>query len=78
MSTRLKNYEKKRVRNKHYMSLMKTERKKCLAAIIGKKDNVGTQLGKMDSVLQKLKSKGILHRKTSARLMSRIAKKITT
>jgi small subunit ribosomal protein S20 len=76
MSTRLKNYAKKNLRNKHFVSQMKTERKKYLSTVkTGDMAEKKIALAKIDSTIQKLKSKGIIHKNKASRLISRLAKR---
>lgn len=75
MATKLSNCEKKALRNKHFLSKMKTERKKYLAATQQNKEASKSLFKSLDSTLQKMKSKGILHKNKVSRLLSRLAKK---
>jgi small subunit ribosomal protein S20 len=64
---RLRQSEKKRVRNQAAKTRIKTEVKKALAG----EDNLAI------SVIDRAAAKGILHRNTAARKKSRLAKKLT-
>ncbi len=76
MAARLKNYEKRALMNRHFLSNMKTERRKYLKLIEGKKmEEAKSAFSNLDRTIQKLKSKGIIHRNKASRLLSRLAKK---
>ena len=68
--------ETRRLRNNSVDSEIKTYAKKLLAAIItGNKDEVAATLLKATSVIDTASSKGVLHRNTASRKISRLAKK---
>lgn len=75
MSTKLDNYKKKNMRNKHFMSKMKTEKNKYLSGIKTGDANTPKLMNILERTIQKIKSKGILHKKKASRLISRLAKK---
>ena len=78
MSIRLKKYEKNRMRNKHYYSIIKTERKKMLSLIniSSDKDAIDQSFKKFDRTLQKMKSKGFLHINKVGNILNKTAQKI--
>ncbi len=68
--------EKRRLRNSHVKSTMKTNIKKALAAI-GDKDKsaLGDAVKTAISYLDKASSKGVIHKNQASRRVSRLAKK---
>lgn len=73
-----KQNEKARVRNLSRRTAIKTSIKKVLTAL-EKGDSVESTeklLGSVAAQLGRAKSKGIVHRKTAARKLSRLAKKV--
>ena len=76
MSARLDNYKKRNLRNRIGISKIKIKRKKYLNAIESKDENSGKLLQELDKTIQKAKSKGIIHKNKSKRLISRLAKKL--
>jgi small subunit ribosomal protein S20 len=78
MSARVDNYEIKKQRNKHFLSSMKTQKKKFITLIDAKKqEESSTALVVLDKTIQKLKSKGIIHKNKASRLVSRLAKSLS-
>jgi small subunit ribosomal protein S20 len=68
--------EKRRLRNSHVKSTMKTHIKKALAALNEKdKANVEAATGTAISYLDKASSKGVIHKNQASRRISRLAKK---
>lgn len=68
---------KKRIRNRHIRSTVKTAVKEVRAAIEERAvDKAGEALSEAVSVIQRAGSKGVLHRKTVARKVARLAKAV--
>ena len=75
----IKKSAKKALRNQSAKSELKTETKKFLDLISSKKmDEAKKQLIHLISQLDRAKSKGIIHRNTASRKISRLMKKIKT
>ncbi len=72
-----KQNKKRRMRNKSAMSLMKTKVKALLTAV-EEKDGVKARasLKEAISTISKTASKGIIHKNTAARKISRLTKKV--
>ncbi|MFQ5648819.1 MAG: 30S ribosomal protein S20 [bacterium] len=68
---RIRRSEKSRQRNKHYKSMMRTEIKRVLSA--ESKDEAASAFTKTQSLLDKLVTKGIIHRNKAANQKSRLA-----
>ena len=76
---RAKQNEKKRVRNLDIKTLVKSSVKKVRAAV--EKNDMGEAqkaLEKAIPVIQKARTKGVLHGNTSARKISRLTKEVNT
>ncbi len=70
--------EKKRIRNNERKSAIKTAIKKVMAAIEGKDIDVAQALLKdVQAKLSRAKSKGVIHKNTASRKISRLAKKVS-
>jgi small subunit ribosomal protein S20 len=68
--------EKRRLRNSHVKSTMKTTIKKALAAVNDKdKGNVEAATKAAIACIDRASSKGVIHRNQAARRVSRLAKK---
>ncbi len=68
--------EKKRLRNSHVKSTMKTYVKKVTAATDGKeKGSLETSFREAISYINKAASKGVIHKNTAARKVSRLSRK---
>jgi len=65
---------KKRIRNRHIRSTVKTAVKEVRTAVSEK--NAGEILSNASSVIARAGSKGVLHKKTVARKVSRLAKAV--
>ncbi len=76
---RAKQNEKRRVRNLDIKTLVKSSIKKVRVAV-EKKDVEGAQkaLQKTIPLIQKARTKGILHKNTSARKISRLTREVNT
>ena len=75
----IKKSAKKALRNQSAKSELKTETKKFLDLISSKKmDEAKKQLNHLISQLDRAKSKGIIHKNTASRKISRLMKKIKT
>ncbi len=73
---RARQAEERRLRNSHYKSTMKTYAKKAVISMGSKDTNLlGEDLKKAISYIDKTASKGVIHRKTASRKISRLTKK---
>lgn len=73
----IKKSAKKALRNQSVKSGLKTETKKFLDLIQSKKiEEAKKQLNSLASQLDKARSKGIIHKNTASRKISRLAKKL--
>jgi small subunit ribosomal protein S20 len=69
--------QKRRLRNRHFRSMMRTEIKKLRKAIdAGDASNAAASLPETVSVIQRLAQKGIIHKSQAARRVSRLALQI--
>jgi small subunit ribosomal protein S20 len=76
---RARQNEKKRLRNAALKSLLKTSAKKVLLAVEEKNpEEARKALGHAIPIIQKIASKRVIHKKTAARQISRLAKKVNT
>ncbi|HOV89900.1 MAG TPA: 30S ribosomal protein S20 [Syntrophorhabdaceae bacterium] len=74
---RARQAEERRLRNSHYKSTMKTYVKKTMTSMGSKDiDRLGEDLKKAISYIDKTASKGVIHRKTASRKISRLTKKV--
>ncbi|RMF61646.1 MAG: 30S ribosomal protein S20 [Calditrichaeota bacterium] len=73
---RIRRNEKSRQRNVHYKSMMKTYIKKVLAA--ESREDAESRYRKATSVLDKLVSKGIIHRNKAANQKARLARYVNS
>ena len=77
MATRLHKEQQNRMYNKSAMSAVKTIKKKFLILIEKKEfDNASSIFINLESQIQRLGNKGILHKNTASRLISRLALKL--
>jgi small subunit ribosomal protein S20 len=75
----IKKSAKKALRNQSVKSELKTETKKFLDLVSAKKtDEAKKQLNFLVSQLDKTRSKGIIHKNTASRKISRLMKKLKT
>ncbi|MBI4964859.1 MAG: 30S ribosomal protein S20 [Desulfomonile tiedjei] len=74
---RMQQNEKKRIRNMSYKSKVKTAVKRFLLAKEENAADAQALLVRAESLLHKGVSKGIFHRNTASRAISRLAKKLT-
>ncbi|HOP85668.1 MAG TPA: 30S ribosomal protein S20 [Syntrophorhabdaceae bacterium] len=73
---RAKQAEKRRLRNSHIKSTMKTYIKKALSAIENKEiENIDANLRAAISYINKTASKGVIHKNTASRRISRLTKR---
>lgn len=73
---RARQAEKRNIRNRSVISKIKTLRKKVLDAIQGNdKDKVREALREAVKAIDSARSKGVLHRNTASRNVSRLSKK---
>jgi small subunit ribosomal protein S20 len=75
---RMRQNEERRVRNISYKSKVKTAVKKFLTAAESNAADSGTLLSSATSLLHEGVSKGIFHKNTASRTISRLAKKIAS
>jgi small subunit ribosomal protein S20 len=76
---RARQSEKKRLRNAALRSLLKTSARKVLLAVEEKNvEEARKALARAVPVIQKIASKKVLHKKTAARKISRLARKVNT
>jgi small subunit ribosomal protein S20 len=75
---RARQSEKRRKRNAAIKSQLKTFSKKVLRGIEAKDPKVIDDFRKAASAIQKASSKKVIHKKTAARWISRLAKKVNT
>ncbi len=74
---RVRQSEKRRRRNQFWKSTIKTLTKKVEAAISsGDKETAQKMLREAIRIISKARSKGVIHRNTAARKISRITKKV--
>ena len=73
---RMRQNEKKRLINMSYKSKVKTSVKKYLKAAEEKTSEAGTLLNATVSLLSKGVTKGIFHRNTASRTISRLSRKL--
>jgi len=74
---RMRQNEKRRIRNRSIRSRVKTEVKKVLKAIEEKNvEEAQLALRRATSVIHRSVSKGVYHRNTAARKISRLARKV--
>ncbi|MCX7856436.1 MAG: 30S ribosomal protein S20 [Deltaproteobacteria bacterium] len=75
---RARQAEARRIRNSSVKSMMKTYIKKALLAIEEKKDaqTIDNSIRKAISVINKAASKGVIHKRTASRKISRFTKRI--
>ena len=67
----------RRARNRHYRSQLRTHVKKVrLAVASGKKKDAASQLTLTLPIIGKVQSKGIIHKNTASRLVSRLTKAV--
>jgi len=76
---RARQSEKRRRRNAALKSLLRTSAKKVLLAVEEKKvEEARKALGRAIPLIQKIASKKVIHKKTAARKISRLAKKVNS
>ncbi len=76
---RIRQHEKNRMRNKAFKSKVKTEVRKVIDSCnAGDKETAEKALKNAVPVLDKAVTKGILHRNTASRKISRISKKVSS
>jgi small subunit ribosomal protein S20 len=76
---RARQSEKKRLRNAALKSLLKTSARKVLLAVEEKNvEEARKALARAVPAIQKIASKKVIHKKTAARKISRLAKKVNT
>ena len=74
---RIRQNEKNRLKNKAFKSRLKTEVRKVLESCnSGNKESAEKALKKTIPVIDKAVSKGVLHRNTGSRKISRISKRV--
>lgn len=76
---RARQSEEKRLRNAALKSLLKTSAKKVLLAVEEKNvEEARKALIRAVPIIQKIASKKVIHKKTAARKISRLAKRVNT
>ena len=76
---RARQSEKKRLRNAALRSLLKTSARKVLLAVEEKNvEEARKALARAVPVIQEIASKKVIHKKTAARKISRLARKVNT
>ena len=76
---RARQNEEKRLRNAALKSLLKTSAKKVLLAVEEKNvEEARKALIRAVPIIQKIASKKVIHKKTAARKISRLAKRVNT
>ena len=76
---RARQSEKKRLRNAALKSLLKTSARKVLLAVEEKNvEEARKALARAVPLIQKIASKKVIHKKTAARKISRLARKLNT
>jgi small subunit ribosomal protein S20 len=76
---RARQSEKKRLRNAALKSLLKTSARKVLLAVEEKNvEEARKALARAVPVIQKIASQKVIHKKTAARKISRLARKVNT
>ena len=76
---RARQSEERRLRNAALKSLLKTSAKKVLLAVEEKNvEEARKALALVVPIIQKISSKKVIHKKTAARKISRLAKKVNT
>lgn len=73
---RIKQNEKRRMRNRIVKSKLKTSVKKTLGAAKGQGD-VASELRSAQSVIDKAARKGVIHKRTAARKISRLHRRVS-
>lgn len=74
---RIKQNEKQRVRNRHYRTKMRNQIKRLRGAVeSGNAEVAQTELRAAVSIIQRLASKGVIHRNQAARRVQRLAKAV--
>jgi len=74
---RIKQDEKRRTRNRHYRSTMRTQVKKVRAAVdANDAATASAELNKAVSIIQRLVSKKIMHKRTGDRRVARLYKAV--
>lgn len=74
---RIRQNEKRRLRNKSYKSMMKTFTKKFLAAVEeGNIEEAEKRFNEAVKVIYKVHSKGVIHKNQAARRVARLAKRL--
>jgi len=74
---RIKQNAKQRTHHRHFRATMRTQLKSTRAAIEdGNAENAKVELNKATAIVQRLVTKGIIHRHQAARRISRLAKAV--
>lgn len=73
---RMRQNEKRRIRNMSCKSGIKTAVKKYLRAVLEKPEDARDLLSKAMSLLQKGVSKGVVHKNTASRTIARLSEKM--
>jgi small subunit ribosomal protein S20 len=74
---RIRQSQKRRLRNMSFMSRTKTKIKEFIDAINRKEKEIAQKLFiEVQSLIDRAKSKGVLHKKTASRMKSKLARKL--
>ena len=74
---RMRQNQKRRMRNRHYRATMRTQIKKVRQAVTsGELQTASTELNGAVSIIQRLASKKIIHRRAAARRVARLYKAV--
>lgn len=74
---RMRQNTKRRMRNRHYRATMRTQIKKVRVAVEnGELETASSELNGAVSIIQRLATKGVIHRRNAARRVSRLYKAV--
>lgn len=70
---RIKQNEKRRMRNRHYRTMMRNQIKKLRSAVdAGDKATADAELRKAVSIIHRIAAKGVIHRRQAGRRVQRL------
>jgi small subunit ribosomal protein S20 len=72
---RARQAEKRRIRNRHVRSGVKSVLKSARAALDGKSSEIASEIRQAESVIRRAASKGVLTKKQASRKVSRLARR---
>ncbi len=74
---RMRQNTKRRMRNRHYRATMRTQIKKVRVAVEnGELETASSELNGAVSIIQRLATKGVIHRRNASRRVSRLYKAV--